>query len=140
MGGIQCLWNRCYGSISCVFEGIMEIDEAYPGGSWRNKRKAARAQGSKRGRGISKQAVFGILYRNGQVWSEVVTDVEANTLIPWLRKRVIKGSIVCSDIFPSNTGIAARCYVYRLAKHDQQEYMDSQGNHINPHFPYQTET
>ncbi|MCJ7808427.1 MAG: IS1595 family transposase [Dehalococcoidia bacterium] len=114
-----------------VFEGIVEIDETYLGGSWKNKRKSTRAQGSKRGRGTSKQAVFGILCRNGKVWAEVVPDVGANTLMPLLRNRVAKGSIVCSDTFRSYTGVAARGYVHRLVKHDQQEYVDAQGNHIN---------
>jgi len=114
-----------------VFEGIVEIDETYLGGSWKNKRKSTRAQGSKRGRGTSKQAVFGILCRNGKVWAEVVPDVEANTLMPLLRKRVAVGSTVCSDTFRSYTGVAAKGYVHRLVKHDKQEYVDAQGNHIN---------
>jgi len=114
-----------------VFEGVVEIDETYLGGSWKNKRKSTRIKGSKRGRGTSKQAVFGILCRSGQVWAEVVPNVEANTLIPLLRKQVAKGSIVCSDTFRSYTGVAARGYVHRLVKHDQQEYVDAQGNHIN---------
>jgi transposase len=114
-----------------VFEGIVEIDETYLGGSWKNKRKLTRVQGSKRGRGTSKQAVFGILCRSGQVWAEIVPDVEANTLMPLLRKRVAVGSTVCSDTFRSYTGVAAKGYVHRLVKHDQQEYVDAQGNHIN---------
>jgi len=114
-----------------VFEGIVEIDETYLGGSWKNKRKSTRAQGSKRGRGTSKQAAFGILCRNGKVWAEIVPDVEANTLMPLLRKRVAVGSTVCSDTFRSYTGVAAKGYVHRLVKHDQQEYVDAQGNHIN---------
>jgi len=57
--------------------------------------------------------------------------VEENTVIPLLRKRVVKGSIVCSDIFSIYTGVAARGYVHRLVKHVQQEYVDSHGNHIN---------
>ena len=105
-----------------VFEGVVEIDETYLGGSWRNKRKSTRIQGSKRGKGTSKQAVFGILCRSGQVWAEVVPNVEANTLMPLLRKQVAKGSIVCSDTFRSYTGVAARGYVHRFVKHDQQEY------------------
>lgn len=117
--------------IPLVFEGTVEIDETYLGGSWKNKRKSARVQGTRRGRGTSKQAVFGILCRNGRVWAEVVPDVEANTLMPLLRKRVAKGSIVCSDTFRSYTGVAAKGYVHRLVRHDQQEYVDSQGNHIN---------
>lgn len=63
-----------------VFEGTVEIGETYLRGSWRNKRKTVRAKGAKRGRGTTKQAVFGILCRNGPVWAEVVPDVEASTV------------------------------------------------------------
>jgi len=78
-----------------IFEGTVGIDETYLGGSWRNKRKTVWAKGAKRGRGTAKQAVFGILCRNGQAWAEVVPNVEANTLLPLLRKRVATGAIVC---------------------------------------------
>jgi len=114
-----------------VFEGTVEIDETYLGGAWRNKRKPDRSKGAKRGRGTSKQAVFGILCRSGQVWAEVVPNVEANTLLPLLRKRVVTGSIVCSDTFRSYTGVAAKGYVHRLVRHEEQEYSDGKGNHIN---------
>jgi transposase-like protein len=118
-------------TIPPVFEGIVEIAEMYLGGSWRNKRKGVRAKGAKRGRGTTKQAVFGILCRNGQVWAEIVPNVEADTLLPLLKQRVITGTIVCSDTFKRYTGVAARGDVHRLVKHEQQEYSDSQGNHIN---------
>jgi transposase len=118
-------------NIPPVFEGIVEIDETYLGGSWRNKRKDVRAKRAKRGRGTTKQAVFGILCRNGQVWAEIVPNVEADTLLPLLKQRVVTGAIVCSDTFKSYTGVAARGYVHRLVKHEQQEYSDGKGNHIN---------
>jgi transposase len=114
-----------------VFDGTVEIDETYLGGSWKNKRKDVRFKGAKRGRGTTKQAVFGILCRNGQVWAEIVPNVEADTLLSLLKQRVITGAIVCSDTFKSYTGVAARGYVHRLVKHEQQEYSDGQGNHIN---------
>ena len=97
-----------------MFEGTVEIDETYLGGSWRDKRKTVRAKGAKRGRDTAKYAVFGILCRNGQVWAEVVPNVEANTLLPLLRKRVATGATVCSDTFRSYTGVAARSYIHRL--------------------------
>jgi hypothetical protein len=50
-----------------VFEGESEVDETYLGGQGKNKRKVQRFQGTKRGRGTSKQLVFGILYFNGFV-------------------------------------------------------------------------
>ena len=116
--------------VSPVFSGIVEIDETYLGGTWRNKRLASRAQGTKRGRGTSKQAVFGILCRGGQVWAEVVPNVEAKTLLPLLRQRVRAGSVVCSDTFSSYTGVAAGGYIHRLVDHSQS-FSDRKGSHVN---------
>jgi len=113
-----------------IFSGTVEVDETYLGGKWRNKRLGERAQGTKRGRGTTKQAVFGILCRGGQVWAEVVPNVEAKTLLPLLRQRVTAGSVVCSDTFTSYTGIAAGGYVHRLVDHSQS-FSDRKGSHVN---------
>lgn len=114
-----------------VFEGTVEVDETYLGGAWKNKRKKVRARGAKRGRGTAKQAVFGILCRGGKVWAEIVPDVGSDTLLPLIRKRVKKGTTVCSDTFRSYTGVAARGYVHRMVRHDKRVYSDNKGNHIN---------
>ena len=116
--------------IPLVFSGVVEVDETYLGGAWRNKRRSQRAQGTLRGRGTTKQAVFGVLARGGQVWAEVVPNVEAKTLLPLLRQRVAQGSVVCSDTFASYTGVAAGGYIHRLVDH-QQAFSDRQGGHVN---------
>ena len=118
------------GDIPPTFSGVVEVDETYLGGNWRNKRLGERAQGTKRGRGTSKQAVFGILCRGGEVWAEVVPNVEAKTLLPLLHQRVELGSIVCSDTFTSYTGVAAGGYVHRLVDHSQT-FSDRRGSHVN---------
>jgi transposase len=59
-----------------IFSGTVEVDETYLGGQWKNKRKFIRDYGSKRGRGTTKQPIFGILCRNGLVWAEIVDNVE----------------------------------------------------------------
>jgi len=114
-----------------VFSGTVEVDETYIGGQWKNKRKDQRKEQSRRGRGTLKTPVFGILCRGGKVWAEIVPDVEAKTLIPLIRRRVKRGSIVYSDTWKSYTGIAAKGYVHRLVEHSKGEYVDTQGNHIN---------
>lgn len=114
-----------------VFSGTVEVDETYLGGAWRNKRKVVRDVGTRRGRGTSKQPIFGILCRNGQVWAEIVDKVDEDTLLPLIAKRVEKGSIVCSDTWKAYTGIAARGYVHRLVHHGEGNYSDGKGNHIN---------
>ena len=117
--------------VPSIFSGVVEVDETYMGGQWKNKRKAARDKGTKRGRGTSKQPVFGIYARKGIVWAEIVDDVEATTLLPLIRKQVRKDSTVCSDTFRSYTGVATQGYVHRLVDHGKGEYSDHKGTHIN---------
>jgi transposase-like protein len=114
-----------------IFTGTVEVDETYLGGQWKNKRKTIRDNGTKRGRGIMKQPVFGILCRNGTVWAEVVDDVEDGTLQPLISQKGSTGSVLCSDIWKAYTGIAARGYVHRLVNHGERQYTDRKGNHIN---------
>lgn len=112
--------------------GIVEVDETYVGGKWKNKRKSVKANNiSKRGRGTSKQPVFGILCRSGVVWAEIVDDVEAKTLQPLIKRKVIKGSTINSDSWRGYTGIATQGYVHRLVNHGEGEYSDKKGTHIN---------
>jgi len=114
-----------------IFSGTVEVDETYLGGAWKNKRKVIRDTGTKRGRGTSKQPVFGILCRNGQVWAEIVENVDESTLLPLITQKVEAGSTICSDTWKAYTGIAARGYVHRLVNHGEGRYCDGKGNHIN---------
>ena len=116
-----------------VFEGIVEVDETYLGGQMKNKRlKERRKLGkNRRGFGTIKQPVFGILCRQGQVWAEVVADIEARDLQPLIEKQVKKGTTVCSDTWRAYTGLATKGYVHRLVKHNKKQYSDRKGNHIN---------
>lgn len=115
-----------------VFSGQVEADETYLGGQWKNKRLSVKAKLplSKRGRGTTKQPIFGILCRSGKVWAQLIAGVEARDLQPLIQKQVKKGSIVYSDTWRGYTGIAAKGYVHRLVEHGK-EYVSQQGNHIN---------
>lgn len=114
-----------------VFSGVVEVDETYLGGQWKNKRKQQRTIATKRGRGTKKTPVFGILCRSGKVWAEVVPNVEAKTLLPLISQQVKPGSVVCSDTWKSYTGVAAKGYIHRLVEHSNGEYSNGKGNHIN---------
>ncbi len=119
--------QRMVAEVPPVFRGTVEVDETYLGGAWKNLRGPQRAQRMRCGRGTSKTPAFGILCRGGLVWAQIVPDVQAHTLLPLLRRRVRRGSIVCSDTWKSYTGIAARGYVHRLVAHGIGQYSDRRG-------------
>jgi hypothetical protein len=75
-----------------VFSGIVEVDETYLGGQWKNKPLKIRKKSkkSKKGKGTTKQPVFGILCCNGQVWAELISKIEAPDLQPIIEKQVKK--------------------------------------------------
>ena len=89
------------------------------GSQWTNKKHNTKASGSKCSRWTSKTSVFGILYRSGNLWAQV--DVKAKTLMPLISQRVEVGSTVCSDTWPSYSGVAAKGYVHSLVKHHKDE-------------------
>ena len=47
-----------------MFSGTTEVDETYISGTWYNKRWSVRKRGTKRGRGTTKQPIFGIFERD----------------------------------------------------------------------------
>jgi len=70
--------------------GEIELDESYFGG----RRK------DKRGRGAAgKSVVFGLLERDGRVYTKVVEDVTAETPMAHIHERTRKGSIYYTDAF-----------------------------------------
>ena len=68
--------------------GEIEVDESYFGGHRKGKR----------GRGAGgKVPVFGLLKRGGKVYTKVIPDAKADTLMPIIREKVVPDSIVYSD-------------------------------------------
>ncbi len=80
------------------FNGIVEIDETFIGGQWRNKPWRIRRKGTKRGHGTSKQAVFGMLSRDtGQVIAFPIPNLRSETLLAALRANLASGAHVYTD-------------------------------------------
>ncbi|VEF00352.1 IS1016 transposase [Neisseria canis] len=73
-----------------MLDGEIEADESYFGG----RRKG------KRGRGAAgKVPVFGLLKRNGRVYTVAVPNTETITLLPIIREQVKPDSIVYTDCY-----------------------------------------
>ena len=84
--------------------GEIEIDESYFG--------AKRVRGL-RGRGDSgKIPVFGMLKRNGKVFTQIVKNCSANELLPIIKTQANRGSTMFSDSWKFYNGLADFGYTH----------------------------
>ena len=103
--------------------GEIELDESYFG--------ARRVRGI-RGRGAKgKIPVFGMLKRGDKVYTQVVKSVSASELMPIIKGKADKGSVLYTDGFKTYDGLADYGYKkhYRV-KHSENEFALG-CNHIN---------
>lgn len=75
-----------------IFDGQVELDESYFGGARKGKRDRGAA---------GKVAVFGILKCGGKVYTKVVSDTKAITLMPVIINKIAPDSIVYTDCYRS---------------------------------------
>jgi transposase len=100
--------------------GELELDESYFGG----KRKR------KRGRGANNKAIaFGILERKGKVYTIIVENVKAETLMEAIESKTKKGSVFYTDGFRSYADLK-QYGKHNVIRHDKDEFAKKK-NHIN---------
>jgi len=104
-----------------VFDGEVELDESYFGG--RHKGNVGRSV-------KSKIPVFGILKRNGIVYTQIVPDVSARTLKTIVKQKVREGSTIFSDSWRSYDGLILYGYEHFRINH-HLTFVDNAKNHIN---------
>jgi transposase-like protein len=103
------------------FAGEVELDESYFGGYHKGNI----------GRSVkSKIPVFGILKRNGKVYTQVVPDVSARTLKAIVKHRVRRGSTIFSDSWKSYDGLVFDGYEHIRINH-AESFVEQKRNHIN---------
>ena len=103
-----------------VFEGPVELDESYFGG----RRKGRRGRGA-----AGKEVVFGILKRNGRVYTVVVDNAKSDTLMPVIKQKIMPDSIVYTDSLSSYDKLDVSGFIHYRINHSK-EFADRQ-NHIN---------
>ena len=72
--------------------GEIEVDESYFGG----RRKGKRGRGAR-----GKVPVFGLLKRGGKVYTKIIANAKADTLLPIMQTMIVPDSVVYSDSLPS---------------------------------------
>lgn len=94
--------------------GTVEADETYVGG----------VRKGKRGRGAGgKTIVFGMLEREGNIMTYVVSNVRRKTLHPLIEANVLAGSSIHSDELKSYATINAKGYTHETVNHGSGEYV-----------------
>jgi len=102
------------------FTGEVEVDESYFGGSRKGKR----------GRGAAgKVPVFGLLKRNGKVYTVMIPDAKTKTLMPIIREKVKPDSIVYSDFWRGYNALDVSEFKHYRINHS--ELFADKHNHIN---------
>ena len=108
--------------------GEAEVDECYFG--------ARRVRGFhgklKRGRGTRKQPVFGILKRNGRVYTEIVLNCTKDILQAIIRGKIDKSTVIYSDGWRSYDSLVDMGYDKHFrVSHGNNEFSKGRGIHIN---------
>ncbi len=106
---------------SYVLSGEIEADESYFGG----------VRKGRRGRGAGgKVPVFGLLKRGGKVYTAIIPDAKASTLIPIIREKVLPDSIVYTDSFRAYDVLDVSEFHHRRVNHSKV-FVSKRGHHIN---------
>lgn len=102
--------------------GEIEADESYFG--------AKRIRG-KRGRGAKgKVPVFGLLKRNGKVYTVIVKNCERKQLMPIIKGKILEDSTIYTDGWTSYDSLVLNGYKYYRIYHSKDEFARGK-NHVN---------
>ena len=115
----RCLAREC--ELHNPLSGEVECDESYFGG----RRKGPRGRGA-----AGKVPVFGLLKRNGKVYTRIVEDVSRKTLRQIIKTKVVPESVIYTDSFRSYDGLVLDGFKHYRINH-QECFAMSKRNHIN---------
>lgn len=121
----KCIYQSQIDELS-KFKGEVEVDESYFG--------ARRIKGiaTKRGRGTHKQPVFGVLERNGKVYTHIIPNCSRGTLRAVIRGKIDIESTIYSDKWRGYDGLVDVGFDkhYRV-NHRKNEFAKKKHVHIN---------
>lgn len=103
--------------------GQVEADETFIGGLAKNMHKDRRERVITGTGGKDKTAVLGLIQRNGEVRTQVISDTKKKTIQPIVRENVEKGSQIFTDTNPSYNGLA-QDYTHETVDHAKQYVKD----------------
>ena len=103
-----------------VFESEVELDESYFGGTRKGKR----------GRGAAgKTIVFGIVKRNGKVYTQVIKQASQDEILPIIQRKVKPDSVVYTDRWRGYNKLNVAGFTHYRINHSKE--FAKKKNHIN---------
>jgi transposase len=115
----RCLAREC--ELHSPLGGEVEADESYFDG----RRKGLRGCGA-----AGKVPVFGLLKRNGKVYTRIVEDVSRKTLRQIIKTKVVPESVIYTDSFKSYDGLVLDGFRHYRINH-QKCFAMGKRQHIN---------
>ena len=106
---------------SYELSGEIEADECYFGGIRKGQRGRA---------AMGKVPVFGLLKQGGKVYTAIIANAKANTLLPIIREKVLPDSIVYTDSFKAYDVLDVSEFHHRRVNHSRT-FVSKRGHHIN---------
>jgi len=94
------------------FEGELELDESYFGGK---HHKGKRGRGSE-----SKIPVFGILKRDGKVYTQIIPNSSSETLLAIVKTKIKPDSVVYTDSFSAYNKLSISGYKHHRVNHSKE--------------------
>lgn len=108
------------------FVGEVEVDESYFGP------RRIKGRATKRGRGTHRQPVFGILERDGRVYTEIIADCSIRTLRKIMTGKIDLKSTIYSDSWTGYNGLVDVGFDKHFrVNHKRDEFSKGRGVHVN---------
>ena len=110
------------------FSGEIELDESYFGGP---RKKLHAEDRRKHGRGAeNKVPVFGVLKRDGKVYTQIIKNASKQELMPIVRQIIRKRSQIYTDKWKTYDGLVFDGYKHKRINHSKS-YSNRKGTHVN---------
>jgi transposase-like protein len=123
----RAIYAHQYKEFKQIFDEA-EIDESYFGA----RRKRGYRGKLKRGRGTQKQPVFGILKRDGHVYTEIIPNCKKSVLQSIIKGKIDKSVVIYSDGWRGYDGLVDVGFDKHFrVNHGDNEFSKGQGIHIN---------